>query len=59
MLTEAVIFLSFWLLLEVYILPFHMMTWSSVFESIITICALGIFNGVLILGLNYKKYDWM
>ncbi len=58
-LTEAVIFLSFWLLLEVYILPFHMMTWSSVFESIITICALGIFNGVLILGLNYKKYDWM
>lgn len=58
-LTETVIFLSFWLLFEVYILPFHIMTWSDIFGSIIAICVLGIFNSILILGLNYKKYDWM
>ncbi len=58
-LTETVIFFSFWLLFEVYIMPFHIMTWSDIFGSIIAICVLEIFNSILILGLNYKKYDWM
>lgn len=58
-LAETAIFLSFWLLFEVYILPFHIMTWSDIFDNIIAICFLGIFNSILILGLNYKKYDWM
>lgn len=58
-LTETVIFFSFWLLFEVYIIPFHIMTWSDMFGSIIAICVLGIFDSILILGLNYKKYDWM
>lgn len=59
MIMETIIFLAFWLLFEIYILPVHMITWSNLIESIIAIGILGMFNVVLMLRLNYKKYDWM